>query len=168
MNNVNPEGRDSPIAAHTLALDPSAIFASHFPTFIAILSNRMTREASSYYRSHYGVGIVEMRILYALAVHEELSAAELTRVTDLDKGAVSRSSRVLQRLELVTLTMTGRKERRVMVKLTAPGRALYQEILENAQQREQEIMSALSPEERIMLTGMLTRLFWKISETSLA
>ena len=71
-----------------------------FPFFISTIANKVSRGGSRVYLRLFGIGIIEWRILYALAADPNLSANAICSRIDLDKAAASRSIQVLERQKL--------------------------------------------------------------------
>jgi DNA-binding MarR family transcriptional regulator len=136
---------------------------SHVPTKIAILANHLSRAASRFYRQYYGIGVVEWRLMMFIGHATETRANRICSATDLDKGAVSRSLGVLQRMGIVTAKEDGADGRRNNVALTAKGRALHDRIVPVAIERQGELLSGLTPAEIEVFTNVIDRLQAKVS-----
>jgi DNA-binding MarR family transcriptional regulator len=139
------------------------VFRDHFPTLIAILANRLTRGASNYYRRVHGLGVMEFRILYALRETSDLSAFEIAQVTDLDKAAVSRSMRVLERLDYIRIVRTGKADRRIVATLTEAGRAAQKRLHDISHARQAKYLAGFTAAEKEQFRLMLTRMFARVA-----
>lgn len=137
---------------------PAIDLNSYVGTRIAILANRLSRAASRFYREHYGIGVVDWRIMMFVGHEKHTSANRICTETDLDKGAVSRSLNMLARMGLVSLKEDGADSRRRSVTLTAKGRALHDRIVPVALERQRDLLSALSPDEVEALMAMIDRM----------
>jgi DNA-binding MarR family transcriptional regulator len=93
----------------------------------------------------------------------ETRANRICRGTDLDKGAVSRSLGVLQRMGIVNIREDGKDSRRNNIALTAKGRALHDRIVPVAIERQRELLSDLTPAEVEAFTDVIDRLQAKVS-----
>jgi DNA-binding MarR family transcriptional regulator len=131
---------------------------THIPTIIAICANRLSRSASRFYRERYGIGIVEWRALIFIGRQPKTSANEICRGTDLDKGAVSRSLRVLQRGGLIQIAAHGSDSRRRTITLTKKGRALHDRMVPAAQQRHRRLVAGISGAEMDALMRTIRRI----------
>ncbi|UUX94972.1 MarR family winged helix-turn-helix transcriptional regulator [Aquabacterium sp. J223] len=141
--------------------DPSARPISlddHVPTLASILASRLRRVASRYYLRHFGVGIVEWRIVMCLGVQPGLSAIEICRRTDLDKAAVSRTLIELEGRGWTESTPLNEGGRQKQIWLTAEGRSLYARLGVAIAQRHETLLSTLSPEETRTLVDLMRRL----------
>jgi DNA-binding MarR family transcriptional regulator len=132
--------------------------ATHVPTIIAICANRLSRAASRYYRERYGIGIVEWRALIFIGKQQQTSANEICRETDLDKGAVSRSLRTLQRAGLIQIAAHGSDNRRRTVMLSKKGRALHDRIVPAAERRHRRLRAGITAAEIDALIRTIRRI----------
>ncbi|MEH6367507.1 MAG: MarR family winged helix-turn-helix transcriptional regulator, partial [Pseudomonas marincola] len=90
----------------------------YVPALLTFLTNNMSSGASACYRKHFGIGIVEWRVLAMLAVEDHISANRIVQVIGLDKGAVSRSLQMLEREGFVSTEVDSKDARRHTVTLT--------------------------------------------------
>jgi DNA-binding MarR family transcriptional regulator len=138
---------------------------SHIGTKIAILANRLSRAASRYSRKRYGIGVVEWRLMMCIGQVTETRANRICSETELDKGAVSRSLAVLQRLGLVSINEDGADSRTNNVALTPKGRELHDEMVAIALDRQSELVADLTQAEVDIFTGLIDRLQAKVPDT---
>ena len=108
---------------------------------VTSLSVRLSRSASSFYMERWDIGTTEYRLLLALGVEHECSAAFVAAAADVDKAAASRSLQVLSQQGLVTLARHGRE---MTITLTETGRSLSQELYSTSQQREIRLTHGMS------------------------
>jgi DNA-binding MarR family transcriptional regulator len=137
---------------------------SHVATKVAIFANRLSRSASRFYRERYGIGVVEWRLMMFIGHASETRANRICRETDLDKGAVSRSLGVLQRMGIVSIKEDGADSRRNNVALTSKGRALHDRLVPIALERQRALLADLTPDEVRAFTGMIDRLQAKVAD----
>ncbi len=128
----------------------------YVPGMITHLSNKLSRGASALYRKHFGIGIIEWRIMAQLAVAPGSSARAICATTGLDKAAVSRSFEVLEGKRLVTFADGDSREQ--PAHLTAAGRRLHDRIAAVALERERRLLVSLTPQERSTLAELLNRI----------
>jgi len=88
----------------------------------------------------------------------ETRANRICKETDLDKGAVSRSLAALQRMGIVSIREDGADNRRNNVAFTAKGRALHDEIVPTALERQTNLVADLKPEEIRVFLGLIERM----------
>lgn len=122
---------------------------------ITSLSVRLSRSASSFYNQRWGIGTTEYRLLLALGVEHECSAAFVAAAADVDKAAASRSLQVLSQQSLVELVRQGRE---MTICLTATGRALSQKLRRSSLQREKRLTNGMTAAEIKRLRADLCRL----------
>ena len=130
----------------------------HVATLAAIFANRLRRVAGRHYRKAYDMGIVEWRILICLGQHPGISALQVTRLTDLNKAAVSRTLIELRRKGWITLVYKTEKSRTGLIHLTDAGRELYANLAVDARARQEHLLAPLAAAEREAFVDMLHRL----------
>jgi DNA-binding MarR family transcriptional regulator len=141
-------------AAEDVVLD----LRRYVPALLTFLANKLSRSGSALYRRHFGVGIIEWRILAMLAVEPSIPASRVCQVIGLDKGPVSRSLALMERRGLVEIRADAADTRRRLAALTPAGRALHDRILRVARERERRLLSCLSPAEQGVLVELLNRM----------
>ncbi len=142
----------------------SVDLSNHIPTKVAILANRLSRSASRFYRESYGIGVVEWRLMMYIGHASETRPNHICSATDLDKGAVSCSLRVLQRMGIVSVREDGADSRRNNVALTAKGRALHDRIVPVALEHQRELVADLTPNEVETFNRLIDRLQAKVAD----
>ncbi|CAI8885791.1 MarR family winged helix-turn-helix transcriptional regulator [Pseudomonas chlororaphis] len=135
----------------------------YVPGLLTFLANKLATGASHCYRKHFGIGVVEWRMLSMLAVENHITANRICQVIGLDKSAVSRSLQSLETAGYVSSQVDSVDARRYTVSLTANGQALHDRVLKVALERERRLLSDLSPEEVDVLVNLLGRLHSKVS-----
>lgn len=130
----------------------------YVPGLLNFLSNKLSSGASACYRKHFGVGVVEWRMLSMLAVENGISANRISQVIGLDKSAVSRALQQLAGAGYVALQADEKDGRRTTVSLTAEGEALHDRIFAAAMEREKRLLADLSQTEVDTLLNLLGRL----------
>jgi DNA-binding MarR family transcriptional regulator len=135
----------------------------YIPGLVTHLSNKLSRSASNLFRRHFGIGVLEWRILAQLAIAPDSSASRLCAVIGLDKGAASRGMQRLGVLGLVAFADDGRVRR---ARLTPAGRRLHDRMLVVALERERRQLAPLDERERSMLHTLLARLEAQLPEVN--
>jgi DNA-binding MarR family transcriptional regulator len=151
-----PKARATPRSRPTDG--PVLDLGSYVPALLTFLANKLSRSGSALYRRHFGVGIIEWRILAMLAVEPAIPASRICQVIGLDKGPVSRSLALMERRGLVAVRADRTDTRRRLAALTEAGKALHDRILAVALERERRLLSCLSSEQRADLVDLLNRL----------
>jgi len=125
---------------------------------VHVLSSRISRAFDAKLAKAYDVSPPEWRVLLTLAQHPEASANEITAAWAMEKMAVSRAVRRLERLGRIRRQVDGADRRRYALILTPEGRRLYRRILPMANARYREITAVLTHAERAMLRRALAKL----------
>src|SRR5262245_30350280 len=150
-------------SAHAASYGPILDLNCHIATKVAVFANRLSRSASRFYRAKYGIGVVEWRLMMFIGRAVETRANRICSETDLDKGPVSRSLGTLQRTGNVSPREDGCDSRRNNVALTAKGRALHDELVPIALDRQSELVADLSLAEIATFAGLIDRLQSKVA-----
>lgn len=134
----------------------------YVPALLVFLANKLTSGASSLLRRHFGVGTTEWRIMALLAVEPWVTANRICRVIGFNKAAVSRSVAVLQAKALVLGRPHASDSRSLELALSKSGWRLHDRIIRLSLEREERLLSGLTPAERETLIGLLNRMHAKI------
>lgn len=137
---------------------PVLDLAHYVPALLTFVSNKLSRSGSALYRRHFGVGIIEWRVLTMLALEPSIPASRVCQVIGLDKGPVSRSLAGLERQGLVTIRADAADTRRRLATLTPAGRALHDRIIVVALERERRLLSCLTAKQQDSLIELLNLL----------
>ena len=132
--------------------------ARYVPALITFLANKLSASASGQYRKMFGVGIVEWRVIALLAVEPETTANSVSSVIGLDKALVSRTVKKLKELEIIIISKSEKDGRHQYLSLSPEGKALHDEILTVALERESKLLEVLSQDERELLISLLQKL----------
>jgi DNA-binding MarR family transcriptional regulator len=144
--------------------DDGISFDTYLPTLVARLANLLSSNASRFYRTRWGIGLVEWRIIHVLAGHTHLNAREISQRADLDKAAVSRGLRNLEQGGIVDIAQETPRARQITVSLSRGGTRVYQEILRASRVREALLIEGITEAERHQLTRLLGHLIGRIPE----
>jgi DNA-binding MarR family transcriptional regulator/GNAT superfamily N-acetyltransferase len=98
----------------------------------------------------------EVRILYELAYHDDLRAADITRALDIDTGYLSRILKKFEARGLVSRTPCERDARQSILALTEDGRRAFEPLDRASQQQVAAMLQRLSPAQRARLTGAMS------------
>lgn len=130
----------------------------YVPAFLTWIANKLSRGASQQYLRVFDVGIETWRCLVLLAIHESVSAQQVSKIIGMDKGTVSRCFKGMQAKGYITLSLDADDGRVRIAKLTRKGRQVHDGILGIALERERAFLEVLSTEERETLIVLLKRL----------
>ncbi|SEJ98968.1 DNA-binding transcriptional regulator, MarR family [Sphingobium sp. AP50] len=136
------------------------------PFYWTAISNRWTADSSRLYLERFGIGIVEWRVLTALADVEGVTSLEAARLAALDTGAANRAMNQLREKNLVA-PKEGKFERRSKpFEMTTAGVALYEKIKPLAQARIDYLMSDLDDDERRRFLDALRAIYRRTADLS--
>lgn len=135
---------------------------TYVPALVTLLANKLSSGASVCYRSQFGVGVTEWRLLALLAVEPDISANRVCQVVGLDKAAVSRAVKQAVNNKWVTLEKDQGDARQSLLRLTTQGRRLHDDILNVALQREALLLEGLSDTEQQQLVHLLHHLIARL------
>jgi len=131
----------------------------HFlPYRLSILSNTISQTIADDYQSRYDLSVTEWRVMAVLARFEGLSAREVAERTAMDKVAVSRALARLVAAGRVDRSTHDNDKRRSVLKLSAAGWIIHDDVAPMARAREREVLARLDVEERQWLVRILDKL----------
>lgn len=160
MDGQGPVTPDTDLEPPGLCLDLN----SYVPGLITWLANKLSAGASRLYRDTHNLGVLDWRVLSTVAAEDGCTAARICQMVGLDKAAVSRSFALLCARGL--LQMDGEGSRNKPAWLTPAGRSLHDSILHLALERQQRLLSGLSPQEVAELIRLLHALLAKVPEAN--
>ncbi len=134
----------------------------YVPALLVFLANKITNGASNLYRKNFGVGVIEWRCMGLIAIEPWASPNRICQVIGLDKAAVSRSIRSLEKKALVEVRSSSQRARFLEVALTETGCRLYDRMIQVAFEREGRLLADITPQEREALISMLNRMHQRI------
>jgi DNA-binding MarR family transcriptional regulator len=127
----------------------------HIGWLIASLAVRLTRSATRFYGSHWGIGATEYRLILALGRDGGGTSARTAAAADVDKAAASRSLQLLRDAGFVELVRPGRD---MQVSLTVSGKALCASLGKASRMRERRLTRGMSTADVARLRADLQRL----------
>jgi DNA-binding MarR family transcriptional regulator len=148
---------------------------SEFPTFHLLrLSSLAKTCVSREYLEPFALSVPEWRMLSTVVALSPVPFADITSMTTMDKGQVSRTLRSAQAKGLVATEVVPVEKRpgefggppvsRVVVTITEAGRRLYEKVMPIAQRYQLGLLELMDPEERRILLGVLQRLYRHLNE----
>ena len=131
--------------------------------FVPFRLNRLAAEVSaalsSEYQERYGLDIPEWRVLATLGFRvEPCSAQYISHCTRTHKSTISRAVTALMKRQIVERVENADDRREFRLRMTAKGKALYEELIPRLLRREQEILACLSAPERKNLAALLGKI----------
>ena len=140
----------------------------YVPGFLTWVSNKLSRGASSAYLRVFDVGIEMWRLMVLLAIEGELTANEASRVIGMDKASVSRCFKLMQNKGYIDMRLDALDGRLRVASFTEKGRAVHDQIIGLALERERAFLSVLSPEESRQFLSLLARLHENLPTVEMA
>lgn len=143
----------------SLNRDAAMLDLEHFlPYRLSVLSNRVSGAIARVYSDRFGLGVTEWRVMAVVGRYPGLSAGEVAQRTAMDKVAVSRAVAGLVEAGRIEREIHGDDRRRSVLRLSAAGRAVYDEIAPLALAFEQRLLDGMPADERDALFRLLDRL----------
>ncbi len=133
------------------------------PFLLVAVSNKLVASASQVYMRHYGLGIMEWRVMALLAADPGMTGKDISVLSGVTAGSVSRAINALKRLRYLDVSNDAEDNRRSFLKLNAAGMALHNRVIISALQREGLLLTGFSRTEHRSLLGHLKRLLANIA-----
>lgn len=132
----HPEEAPHSIAARRDLPELRSSIRSRITFRVARLHARLNAQAQAML-ADLGIGLLEYRILAIIRGMDEPSASDLSRVSDLDKGQLSRKLTLMMEEGLVTTHDHPRDRRQHLLELTAKGLEVYEEAMPRMMERDE-------------------------------
>ena len=131
--------------------------------FVPFRLNRLAAEVSSAlaaeYQARYGLDIPEWRVLATLGFRSDACSAQyIAHCTRTHKSTISRAVTTLMKRQIIERVENEEDRREFRLRMTAKGKALYEELIPRLLRREQEILACLSAQERKNLAALLGKI----------
>jgi len=131
--------------------------------FMPFRLNRLSAEVSSAlsaeYQARYGLDIPEWRVLATLGFRNDACSAQyIAHCTRTHKSTISRAVTTLMKQQVIERVENADDRREFRLRMTAKGKALYEELIPRLLRREQEILACLSAQERKNLAALLGKI----------
>jgi DNA-binding MarR family transcriptional regulator/GNAT superfamily N-acetyltransferase len=102
--------------------------------------------------------LTEGRVLFELAQRDQATATGLAGELGLDAGYLSRMLRAFQKTGLIRKRATAADARQSLVSLTPKGRMAFSRLNEASAKQVEELLNALSADQRVELMGAMRRI----------
>lgn len=121
-------------------------FDRYIPTVVSRLMTKLRASAQTYFDERHGITRLDWRIISFLTAKGPSSAYEIWTLGNLDKAAVSRALKVMERRKLVMIRdVPESTRRRTVVSLTRLGRELNKKTFGEIIQRHGRLIGSLTP-----------------------
>ena len=134
------------------------------PYRIVALGHAVSRRLARAYAGE-DLTIPEWRVLAVISQADVLAARDVVRMTPMDKMMVSRASASLEEKGYVVRAPSGEDRRVMTLSLSPKGRALFDRVAALALSYEEDLLSALSPQERNVFDRALHKLAEHVENT---
>lgn len=135
-----------------------------FPNQLTQLQAKVSDNIADIYTGKFELSRQEWRVLASLGNGELLSAKQIGEQTNLEKMPASRAIANMQTQGLLVKTTDKNDKRSSLLKLTAQGISIYQQLVPMVLQREQELLSVLTIQELNLLKTTIDKLSLKSIE----
>lgn len=138
------------------------------PYQLVLLGNRLNATNSKHYLARYGVGVIEGRVLCALADSTQAAAADISATLGIDQASVSRALRSLVNAGLIEILDDENDGRRRLLRLTETGHSLQERLVADILTRTEIALTGFSPAERSLLSEFIERLMENVTALEIA
>ena len=137
----------------------------HFlPYQLNVVSSLVSQALSRVYARRYGIGVPEWRVLVTLGQFGVMTAKAIGAHTHMHKTKVSRAVALMEKRRLVTRRANREDLREAFLSLTAPGRAMYEEVAPHAIEFARRLTEILSHADREAFNRALQQLTARSTE----
>jgi DNA-binding MarR family transcriptional regulator len=120
-------------------------FTRYIPTVISRFSTHMRASANKFFGERYGLSLLDWRILSHIAAVGACSAYDIWTSAALEKSAVSRAIRGLQKNGLIEVALVpGAARRTTKISLSEEGRRRYAATFEEVEKRHARLVAGLT------------------------
>jgi DNA-binding MarR family transcriptional regulator len=137
-----------------------------FPYQLTQLQAKVSDNIAEIYTGKFELSRQEWRVLASLGNGELLSAKQIGEQTNLEKMPASRAITKMQTQGLLLKSTDKTDKRSSLLKLTEQGLSIYQQLIPMVLEREQELLSVLSVQEKNQLAEIFEKLTLKTIKIS--
>jgi len=137
-----------------------------FPYQLTQLQAKVSDNIAEIYTGKFELSRQEWRVLASLGNGELLSAKQIGEQTNLEKMPASRAITKMQTQGLLVKSTDKTDKRSSLLKLTEQGLSIYQQLIPMVLEREQELLSVLSAQEKNQLAEIFEKLTLKTIKIS--
>ena len=147
-------------AAATQMIDQTS--PNHLESLVSfrlrLLANLYTKASASAYERGFGLTLNEWRIIALLSAGGKLSISRLADQAQFDRGLTTRVIATLIKHQFVKKERDIQDGRGEIASLTVQGQELVSEVTPLAAQRNEELLSCLTKNERVIFDSILNKL----------
>lgn len=119
---------------------------------------KLNAQASRILRDHAGITITQWRIIAVLGDGGSCTAAQLSRMTAMDKGLISRNVKTLHAEGLITVTRDRNDNRALHLDLTDKGRQVFDHTIPRMRARQKALRAHLDDVDQDVLMRAFDKL----------
>ncbi|MCA8869340.1 MAG: MarR family transcriptional regulator [Rhodobacteraceae bacterium] len=139
--------------------DPAPLHIQNFLTYrLSRVHARLSAQMVRLLANGPGVSLMQWRILAILGDNEPLTRAEVSRLSELDKGQISHCLKTMIRDGLVSTVEDQADQQPRLLRLTCKGRELYRQTAPVVVRRQEQLMASLDAREVQALNTALNKL----------
>lgn len=131
---------------------------NYVPALLTAITSGLSSGPARRHLKGFGLGIIEWRMVAALAASTDMTASEICQTIGLDKAAASRSLRVLERLKFVSGADDPKDQRTRRFRLKNAGLRFHDQIFPIALERERLMLQQLSSKDIRVLINLLHKI----------
>ena len=128
------------------------------PYQLNLVASLVSQALSRVYARRYRIGVPEWRVLVTLGQFGVMNGKTIGAHTHMHKTKVSRAVALLEKRKLLVRRINRADMRESFVSLTAPGRAMYEELAPHALDFAERLMEILKPSDRDAFNRALQQL----------
>lgn len=132
--------------------------AAYFPYRLAVLAKHVALAVADVYAKRFALSRQEWRVIAAMGGAARIATRDIGRVTTLDKMEISRAMSRLEARGLIARSPDDTDRRNKIVMMTPAGRALYEQIVPLALEREAALLNTLDDAERVAFERTMEKL----------
>ncbi len=125
------------------------------------LSSRVGRAFHNEIEARYDLSLPEWRVMITIIQYPQSSAIAITERWAMEKMAVSRAIRRLERMGRIKRTRNKRDRRSFVLSLTPKGKRLFERVVPNSNNRYLDLISCLTETETVEARKILGKLMDK-------
>jgi len=129
------------------------------PYRLSVLSNTISQAIAREYAQRFQLTVTEWRVIAVLGRYDGSSARAVAERTATDKVAISRAVASLMQSGRVRRTLAAHDKRQSVLRLTAKGWKIYDEVAPRALEHERRLLDHLDAQEREWLGRILDKLW---------
>jgi len=138
-------------------MQPMTRLMRFLPYQLSIASNAVSGRIALEYRTRFGLGVPEWRVMAVLGDSGAMTQRDLTRRTLMDKVAVNRACKALEERGLASRQPNHQDGRSHLLELTHTGQKMHDDIMPLAMEMERRVFGGFSETEMAIFRAMLEK-----------